>query len=131
MLYFDLQKEGSQVHSPKHCYPGSGWNIVEESTAAAPWGQGSVKTLVVSDGSQDRLVHYWFQTQDGSVDNVLDLKLHLTKNAAIRKPQDVVFVRVSTPLGEDRAAAANRLMSFSLGLKNKVEDLYRMRNETG
>jgi EpsI family protein len=131
MGYFDRQKEGSQVHSPKHCYPGSGWNIVEESTTAAPWGTGSVKVLVVSDGNQERLVHYWFQTAGGSVDNVLALKLHLTRNAALRRPQDVVFVRVSTLLDGDREAARSRLTPYSLELKKDVEELYRVRNETG
>jgi EpsI family protein len=33
--YFDRQREGSQVHSPRHCYPGSGWNIERETRW--PW----------------------------------------------------------------------------------------------
>ena len=28
--YFGSQQERSQIHSPKHCYPGSGWNILRE-----------------------------------------------------------------------------------------------------
>jgi EpsI family protein len=26
--YFAQQRFGSQIHSPRHCYPGSGWNIL-------------------------------------------------------------------------------------------------------
>jgi hypothetical protein len=51
--YFDRQKEGSQVHSPRHCYPGSGWNIESEPRWAAPWGSGEVASLVVDELSTD------------------------------------------------------------------------------
>ncbi|HIC90642.1 MAG TPA: EpsI family protein, partial [Syntrophaceae bacterium] len=27
--YFQDQKEGAMIHSPKHCYPGGGWQPIE------------------------------------------------------------------------------------------------------
>ena len=130
MGYFDKQKEGSQVHSPKHCYPGSGWSIVEEQTVPAPWGEGSIHSLVVSDGFERRLVYYWFQTTDGYLNGVLPLKLYLTKNAVMRKPQDVVFIRISTVIGANRRSAEERLRPYALDVRDEVEILYRLRNET-
>lgn len=130
MGYFDRQKEGSQVHSPKHCYPGSGWNIEDERAAPSPWGGGSVRSLVVNDGFERRLVYYWFQTADGYLDGVLPLKLYLTKNAVLRKPQDVVFIRISTVLEPDRRAAARRLEPVAVSVRDAVGALYGRRYET-
>ena len=130
MGYFDKQKEGSQVHSPKNCYPGSGWNIIEEQTVSAPWGKGSVHSLVVTDGFERRLVYYWFQTTGDYLAGVLPLKLYLTKNAVMRKPQDVVFIRISTIIGSSRRSAEERLLPYALGVRDEVETLYGIRNET-
>jgi EpsI family protein len=130
MGYFDKQKEGSQVHSPKNCYPGSGWNIVEEQTVPSPWGEGSVHSLVVSDGFERRLVYYWFQTTSEYLAGVLPLKLYLTKNAVMRKPQDVVFIRISTIIGASRLLAEERLLPYALDVRDEVETLYGLRNET-
>jgi EpsI family protein len=130
MGYFDRQKEGSQVHSPKHCYPGSGWNIVDERTVEAPWGDGSVHSLVVSDGFERRLVYYWFQTSGGYMSGVLPLKLYLKKNAVMRKPQDVVFIRISTISDSGRRNAEERLGPYAIAVRDEVETLYTLRNET-
>ena len=132
MGYFDRQKEGSQVHSPKHCYPGSGWSILAESVLASPWGEDQVKRLVVSDGNETRVVYYWFQTADRVLNNVFALKYYLTSRALLRHPQDVVFARVSTALeGEDEMEArrAERLIGeFSRNIQQAIGDLYRRRD---
>jgi EpsI family protein len=130
LAYFEKQKEGSQVHSPMHCYPGSGWNILEQGGVAAGWGNDRIRRLVVGDGHSRRLVRYWFQTNEGVVDNVKDLKIHLTKNAILHRPGEVVFVRISTPL-DDRASAGRRLDEFTQSVHAGVEWLYRRRNESG
>jgi EpsI family protein len=131
MGHFDRQKEGSQVHSPKHCYPGSGWNIVDERAVPAPWGDGEVRSLEVTDGNERRLVFYWFQTTSGYLTGVLPLKLYLTKNAVMRRSQDVVFIRISTVIDNGRGDAAERLGPFAVAVRGEVESMYRKRNETG
>lgn len=131
MGYFDRQKEGSQVHSPIHCYPGSGWSILSEEKISAPWETGTIRTLVVSDGFDDRLVHYWYQTPGGVLSDVIDLKLRLSWNAVVRRPQDVVFVRISTSLRGDREAAEQRLRGYASAVKRNIEDLYRARYDNG
>lgn len=122
--YFDRQKEGSQVHSPKHCYPGSGWNIIDESTVSAPWGQGKIKRLIVSNGTEDRLVYYWFQTSDRIVNDVFALKYHLTRRAILRHPQDVVFARISTEWHSGTNTAEELLKHYSLQVERAIGDLY-------
>ena len=122
--YFDRQKEGSQVHSPRHCYPGSGWSVLGEARVQAPWGGDRIRELTVSDGTQTRIVYYWFQTPQGVIDSVFGLKLQMTRRALARQAQEVVFVRVSTPLEQDGAASRLRLATYAQRLVREVARLY-------
>lgn len=124
LCYFDRQREGSQVHSPRHCYPGSGWNIEEESSVPAPWREGVLPTLVVSNGAERRLVCFWYQTPFATEVDVLRLKLSLTRLAILRRPQDVVFASVSTPIGGDPDRARDRAVAVALDLEDEIERLY-------
>jgi len=125
--YFSRQKEGSQVHSPRHCYPGSGWSILEQSGVEVPWSDIELASLVVSDGTERRLVHYWYQTAGLVLNDVFDLKRHLTKNAILGRSQEVVFARVSTLLGGDRVAAADRLERYANDIHSQLSELYARR----
>jgi EpsI family protein len=127
MGYFDRQKEGSQVHSPKHCYPGSGWNILEEDNVPAPWGDGRVKRLIVSDGAQDRLVYYWFQTSSRVLKDVFALKYYLTRQAMLRHPQDLVFVRISSGTADGVQEAEMVVQEYARRVQVAVSDLYNSR----
>jgi EpsI family protein len=126
--YFDRQKEGSQVHSPRHCYPGSGWNIESEPRWAAPWGSGEVASLVVDDGSERRLVLYWYQLDRITEADVIPLKIEMTRRAVLRRPQDVVFASISTPAGPNLELSMARLAPLARDIHAEIERLYRERN---
>ena len=125
MGYFDRQKEGSQVHSPKNCYPGSGWNILEEANVPAPWGEDQVKRLIVSNGSEERLVYYWFQSSSRILNNVFALKYYLTRQAMLRHPQDLVFVRISSGAGDGVPEAESLVQQYARRVHEAVSDLYQ------
>lgn len=128
LAYFDRQKEGSQVHSPRHCYPGSGWSIEEESGGPAPWGR-DVHAIVVSNGRERRLVCYWYQLPRGIVSDVFSLKLSLMRAAVRHHIQDVVFANVSTPIAADREAAFARIAPYAGRAQSEIRRLYRERDE--
>lgn len=123
--YFDRQKEGSQVHSPRHCYPGSGWYVEAEPHWPSPWGGGELASLVVNDGGERRLVLYWYQLRAGTESGVLPLKLEMTRRALLREPQDVVFASVSTPTGADVRATMAALSPLANAVHAEIERLYR------
>jgi EpsI family protein len=127
--YFDRQKEGSQVHSPRHCYPGSGWNIEQELRLPAAWRAEGIPALVVSNGAERRLVCFWYQLPSGVVDDVLHLKLVLTRRALARRPQDVVFASVSAPLGTSHDLTAQRVLAVAREVEAEVERLYAERGK--
>lgn len=125
--YFDRQKEGSQVHSPRHCYPGSGWNIESEPQWESPWGGKPVRSLVVNDGVEQRLVLYWYQLQSGTESDVLPLKLEMTRRALVRQPQEVVFASISAPTGADVSETMTRLSPLAREVHAEIDRLYRQR----
>lgn len=96
--YFGAQQENAQIHSPKHCYPGAGWDIVEEGTLRLDLAgtAASVKRLLISDGTLQREVVYWFDTRGGVITNEFALKWYQMKSALMQRPQAAAFIRFST-----------------------------------
>ncbi len=106
--YFGTQQENSQIHSPKHCYPGAGWDIVAEGTLRLGLAgtEAAVKRLLISDGRQQREVVYWFDTRSGVITNEFALKWYQMKSALMRRPQAAAFIRFSAEISP---AAKERL----------------------
>jgi EpsI family protein len=129
LAYFDQQREGSQVHSPRHCYPGSGWSIEREVEMEAGWRDGAVHGIVVSNGTVRRLVCYWFQTPGGIVSDVFRLKLLLTREALMRRPQDVVYANISTPVDDGTDAALLRVSPYLRDAEAQIDRLFREQYE--
>ncbi|MBN2070082.1 MAG: EpsI family protein [Candidatus Krumholzibacteriota bacterium] len=96
--YFSSQQENSQIHSPKHCYPGSGWDIISEEKLRIDFenGPGSVKRLMISNGREERLVIYWFSMNGDAIPDEFSLKYHQMKNTLLSRPQAAAFIRFST-----------------------------------
>ncbi len=95
--YFATQQENSQIHSPKHCYPGSGWDIIAESRIELRLDgrQVPVKKLLISDGTEIHLVVYWFSMLGEIVPDEFSLKWHQMKNALAARAQSAAFIRFS------------------------------------
>ena len=96
--YFARQQVNSQIHSPKHCYPGSGWDIIREDRLEINFenGPGHVKRLMITNGKVHRLVIYWFSMNGKAIPNEFSLKYHQMKNTLLSRPQAASFIRFST-----------------------------------
>ena len=103
--YFADQQENSQIHSPKHCYPGAGWDIISEGSIALDIGgsESAARELIISDGSHRQLVVYWFNMRDMTIPNEFALKWHQMTSALMAQPQAASFIRFSAliPPGGD------------------------------
>jgi EpsI family protein len=117
--YFADQQENSQIHSPKHCYPGAGWDIISEGSIDLDIG-GAIspaRRLIISDGVSRQLVVYWFSMRGRTIPNEFALKWHQMTSALLTRPQAASFIRFSAliPPGRDEAVMA--------GLVEFVEDI--------
>jgi EpsI family protein len=116
--YYRSQRQGSQIHSPQHCYPGSGWDIEQSEPLRVRNFEGNVeelRRLVVRHNDRQDVVVYWYDTRTGRLSNDFKLKFNLMRTALLHLPQDAAFVRWSTPVaeGEDVEGATLRLLGVA------------------
>jgi EpsI family protein len=101
--YFKSQEYGAQIHSPKHCLPGSGWKILSKEKIRINLDTGTnlkVNKLLIAEKNSREMMYYWFQTRGGVITSELGLKLDLMFNSLRRKPTDAAFIRINLPLNQ-------------------------------
>jgi exosortase D (VPLPA-CTERM-specific) len=118
--WYNSQRKGEAVHSPRACLPGGGWQIREFDQrtldGVTPGGRPlRVNRAVVELGNQRELVYYWFQQRGRIIDNEFAVKGYLFLDALTRHRTDGAMVRLITAYretdGDDRADA--RLTGFA------------------
>ncbi len=117
VAYFASQKYGSQIHSPKHCLPGSGWRIETLEPFLLPLpggGSKSINRLIIADRDQKELMFYWFETRSGAIRNEFGLKWDLMKNSLLFRPTDAAIVRLTTPFnaGDDLKTVTAKAVAY-------------------
>lgn len=112
VAYFASQKYGSQIHSPKHCLPGGGWQILrhEPYELTLPDGRTlSINRLIIADRGRQQLMFYWYETRGGAISNEFGLKWDLVMNSLMLRPTDAAIVRLTLPIrAEDGVEGATR-----------------------
>ena len=90
--YFADQSVGAQIHSPRNCLPGSGWNILRVDAEGNLAG-GACSRMAIEREGERRDVVYWFRTRSGRVVGEYALKFDLVRNSLGRRPTDAAFIR--------------------------------------
>jgi exosortase D (VPLPA-CTERM-specific) len=118
--YYNSQRKGDAVHSPRACLPGGGWQLRDFNQRAIPAvrinGQPlRVNRTLIELGDQRQLVYYWFQQRGRIVTNELAVKWYLFWDAVTRHRTDGAMVRIIAPvqIGGDESAADRRLTEFA------------------
>jgi exosortase D (VPLPA-CTERM-specific) len=117
--YYNSQRKGDAVHSPRACLPGGGWQLRDFDQREIPNvrinGQRlRVNRTLIELGTQRQLVYYWFQQRGRVVTNELAVKWFLFWDAVTRHRTDGAMIRVITavPLGSNEVEADRRLAEF-------------------
>jgi len=122
VAYYDSQRKGASIHSPRACLPGGGWAIEEFGQVPVP-GAGpevtgadglTVNRSLISLGDQRMLVYYWFQGRGRTITNEYLAKWYIFWDSLTRNRTDGALVRVITlvPDVSQVAAADKRLQEF-------------------
>ncbi|MBP2687552.1 MAG: EpsI family protein, partial [Deltaproteobacteria bacterium] len=66
--YYKSQKEGAMPHSPRHCYPGSGFNPIRNDIVSIPVTYPGLREIrpnryVFAKGAEREIVVYWYQSR--------------------------------------------------------------------
>jgi len=127
--YYETQREGASVHSPRSCIPGDGWQITQFGQRDFPdiQVQGTplqVNRAVIEKGEYKQLVYYWFQQRGRIITNEYMVKWHLLSDAISMHRTDGALVRLVTSLdkGQDIEVADQRLQTFMRQMVSVLPD---------
>ena len=101
--YYESQRKGESVHSPRSCLPGGGWEIqsltqVDVPNATVDGVPLRVNRALISYGDQKQLVYYWFQQRGRVMTNEFLVKWYMLIDAIFMHRTDGALVRVIAPL---------------------------------
>jgi EpsI family protein len=83
VAYYAQQRAGESMHSPKHCLPGSGWEIWKHDSAMVPanGGQVRINQYSIQNSGQRMLVFYWYQSNHRIIASEYMGKILLARDA--------------------------------------------------
>lgn len=124
VAYYESQKKGSAIHSPRSCIPGGGWRIesLEQRELPVQHAAGAplrVNRALIQKGEIAQLVYYWFDGRDRNITNEYLAKWYIFWDSLTRSRSDGALVRVVTfvPDVSEIDAADQQLTRF-------VQDFY-------
>jgi exosortase D (VPLPA-CTERM-specific) len=124
IAYYDSQRKGQSVHSPRSCLPGGGWEFetLAPRRLATPAGSLTVNRGIIRHGSERQLVYYWFQQRGRVVTNEYLVKWYLLRDAITRNRTDGALVRLMAPLtpARNEAAVERDLTQFAAALSGQL-----------
>jgi len=98
--FFGRQVTGDTVHSPKHCYPSSGWQ--EDKTGRVTINAGGKRfeanRYLVSKDGERQLVIYWYLTGSRAYASEYGGKFYRIWSALTSNRTDGALVRYSAPV---------------------------------
>jgi EpsI family protein len=111
IAWYDSQRAGRSVHSPRGCLPGGGWEIQSLTQRALPGVRAGgeplrVNRVLIRLGNQQQLVYYWFQQRGRMISNEYAAKWYLFWDALTRNRTDGALVRLVVALPPNGAAGA-------------------------
>ncbi len=117
-VVFKDQKFEAQVHSPLHCLPGSGWEIIRQENIVQENGSGSLYAtlLQIKKSSLSQYVLYWFMINGKMVQDIYHLKWEVLKNRLFRRNIAVYFFRLTTlndDVISDQQQVRSKLLRFA------------------
>ena len=108
--YYDEQRQGKSIHSPKNCLPGSGWEPVDQGVATIQTATGPVvvNRYRVANGKADALVYYWYQGRNRVAHDEFRVKYELLRDAALHGRTEEALVRIVVPIVNGDVASSDR-----------------------
>lgn len=122
VAYYQSQRKGQAVHSPRTCIPGGGWEITSMRITELPSkGLGGVGTplsinrVTIQKGDAKQIVYYWFKQRDRWITNEYLVKWFLFWDSMTRRRSDGALVRLASAVhaGESDAAVDQRLQALA------------------
>ncbi len=120
--FYNSTTDGSGIHSPEICIPGSGWEVSRWQRFGVQMVEGDrqdlqVNRAVIQKGQDRQIVYYWFEMRGKSFASEYQAKFSTVWDSMTQRRADGALVRAITPLlpGESEADGDARLARFLPG----------------
>jgi EpsI family protein len=114
--YWDNQRTGAGIHSPKNCLPGAGWEPVEASFVLIPlpppYSPITVNRYLIQKDREQRVVLYWYHSQGQAIAGEVPARIAMVKSALVRHRTDGAIVRVMSPVYGSARETSERLIAY-------------------
>jgi EpsI family protein len=114
--YYQSQREGDTIHSPRNCLPGAGWHPVKSGRVVIPLGAENapeVNRYVIQKGLDKQIVLYWYQSHGRVLASEYWAKIYLILDSIWTNRSDGALVRVMSPIFESERAAEQQAIDFA------------------
>ena len=120
IAYYDQQRSGESMHSPKHCLPANGWEIWKMDSAEVPANGRNVtiNQYSVKHMNEKAVVLYWYQSRERIIASEYLGKLLLVRDALFDGRTSGSIVRV---IVADRPEAVQHGLQFVSRLIPQVQ----------
>jgi EpsI family protein len=102
VAFYQSQRSGLSVHSPRLCLPGGGWKILQFEQYSIPTANGHsswpVNRVLIEQGGQRNLVYYWFRERGRRLTNEYVVRWYLFWDALEMNRTDGALVRLVIPI---------------------------------
>lgn len=125
--FYESQRKGDIIHSPKNCMPGAGWKIVENQlTEFIPVGTSEptkVIQMTLENHGRKQAMLYWFHSRGRVISSEYWQKVYLVLDSVFRRRTDGSFVRLIAPISDGGEVDAFRdLTDFASHLMPVLEE---------
>ncbi len=105
IAYYDSQRKGASIHSPKACLPGGGWRLESFEQYSVPDVGPEGKPLqvnrsVVAMGDDRQVVYYWFEQRGRNLTNEYLVKWYMFWDALSINRTDGALVRLTVQVSD-------------------------------
>lgn len=114
--YYQSQRTGDTIHSPKNCLPGAGWQPVRSGGATVNLSDGRqivVNEYIIEQGLDRQLVFYWYQGRGRVIASEYWGKFWMVADALMHNRTDGALVRLIIPMNGDETQARQSLIHFT------------------
>jgi EpsI family protein len=114
VAYYAQQRAGESMHSPKHCLPGSGWEIWKHGTAEFEMSGEPIRinNYGIENSGVRKVMLYWYHSADRVVASEYLGKLLLARDTLVTGRSEGSIVSIILP---DTAGAVEEGIAFAQG----------------
>jgi EpsI family protein len=124
--YWDTQRNGAVIHSPKNCLPGRGWEPLESSfltiALPAPHPPITVNRYLIQKDREQQVVLYWYYAQGQAIAGEIPARIAMIRSAFVRNRSDGAILRIISPTYGSTRETSERLIAYVQALYQVLGD---------